>query len=482
MTTEQLVETNVNLSDYYSPHAGQRPIHQSVSQNKWLEMARRFGKSRSAFGEFLKAYQDAMVLPVDNSMVPPFHAWIAVPSFPQSNQVWNELMSLIPPAFIYRTNQDDRTIYLRGSQVRPWGLLEVKSCHNPEALQTAGLDFLWVTESQDIANKAFEKLLPTLRSPGRMSRAVFEGIPSLYSDHWFRRGCAAASDGRENHAYFHATVYDNPTLSPEDVAEVEGDKDLLPIRVWERMYLANFNEDAGYFNNVSRCIAGDLLPEALPGAEYVGGLDLGRKVDASVLTVMDAKERRVVFHHRWDDSENWVLQRDSIVRIANEWGLSRVMVDATGMGGDMFMSEMLEAGVPAEPFIFTQASRESILQDLSVAMERESIRFPQIDALLRELRAFQVRKLPSGRPKAEAPPGEHDDEVFALALALNCCAPAPTTDTGMRSRRMGGRYAPTQNEANNNQVPSGAQKSAQRYARERILDKIRDRQDQLQLL
>ena len=102
--------------------------------------------------------------------------------------------------------------------------------------------------------------------------------------------------------------------------------------------------------------------------------------------------------------------------------------------------------------------------------------------MLRELRAFQVRKLPSGRPRAEAPPGEHDDEVFALALALNCCAPAPTTDTSIRSRKMGGRYAPTQNEANNNQTAPGARNSAQRYARQRILDKIRDRQDQLQLL
>jgi len=117
-----------------------------------------------------------------------------------------------------------------------------------------------------------------------------------------------------------------------------------------------------------------------------------------------------------------------------------------------------------------------------VAMERESIRFPQVDALLRELRAFQVRKLPSGRPRAEAPPGEHDDEVFALALALNCCAPAPTTDTAIRSRRVGGRYAPTQNEANNNIIPNGARNSSQRYARERILGKIRDRQDQLPLL
>ena len=68
--------------------------------------------------------------------------------------------------------------------------------------------------------------------------------------------------------------------------------------------------------------------------------------------------------------------------------------------------------------------------------------------LRRQLRAFQYRKLPGGRYKAEAPPGEHDDAVFALALALEVADishPAASSFKPIGSSR----YVPTQAEANN---------------------------------
>jgi hypothetical protein len=467
----------VDLSALYTPHAKQQRIHNSAAKNKWLEMARRFGKSRLALFELLRCWTDSLNIPVSYSLVPPFHAWVAVPAFPQGRQVWNELLAFIPEQMIQPggIRTDDKLIYLEGNENRSWGLIELKTCHDASALQTAGLDFLWVSEAQDVSNAAFEKLLPTIRDPNRMGRFLAEGIPSLYADHWFWRGCDAAERGNEGHQYFHGEYMDNPMLTQADITEIDADRELLPDRVWRRMYLAERSEDAGFFANISECTGGDLLPYPVPGGKYVAGLDLGRKVDPSVFHVLDASDRRLVFHYAFDTGAAWPLQREYIGRFCKDWEVQRLVVDATGMGGDIFVGELFEAGLPVEPFIINSAAtRENLLQTLQVAIERETIRFPRVEGLLRQLRAFQYHRLPSGRFKAEAPAGEHDDEVFALALALTACDPPPNV-AAYSLGHYNGRYVPTQEEANNGRgLPRGL---GARMARDRVLGRVRDRQD-----
>ena len=442
-------QTLLDLGNSYTPHPGQQFLHEQDAHIKILEVGRRWGKSRFSLWELIRRYVESLEIETDNSVVPPFHAWIVAPSFPQARQVWNELIAFLPQQFIAPggIHQDDKLIYLIGSKKSPWGLIEVKSAHDPDALQTAGLDFLWITEAQDIKDTAFEKLLPTLRSPGRMSYGVFEGIPSTHRDHWFHRTFESAQNGRDGYLAYKATSFENPLLSEEHRAAIEADRDSMRETAWRRMYLADFSQESGYFRNISNCIAGDLLPGPLPGVEYVAGLDLGRKMDASVMHIMDAKNRSLVSHHVWDDGTNWVMQREAITRIAKEWNVSRLVIDATGMGGDIFVQEIQESGLPVEPFIITSASREHLLQAVGVSMERQTINFPAVPSMLRQLRAFQYRKMSSGRWRVEAPLGEHDDEVFALALALTACADAPTITKVQPTKSRKARYAPTQSEA-----------------------------------
>jgi hypothetical protein len=481
MVQKEAELVSLNLADFYEPHEGQQAFHDSKAKVKVAEQGRRYGKSRQSLWEMIRVFWEAAAeIPVPNSVIPPFHAWIVAPSFPQARQVWNELISFLPPQMVAPggIRQDEKMIYLRGTPNRSWGLIEVKSAHDPESLQTAGLDFLWITESQDIKDTAFQKLLPTLRSPNRLGRAVFEGIPSLWNDHWFRRVVVTAQEGRKGYEAFHATAFDNPLLNDEQKAEIEMDKEILPMRIWRRLYLAEFSEEAGYFKNISACVAGDLLPEPIGNTEYVAGLDLGRKLDASVLMVMDASSRKVVHHMAWEDGTSWILQRESMVKQHEMWNFSSIIIDATGMGGDIFTQELQEHALPVQPFIFTQSSRETLLQTLAVSLERQTVSFPAVPQLLRQLRAFQYRKLPSGQYKVEAPPGEHDDEVFALALALTACAEAPSSVPMGNSYRRA-RYVPTQSEANHG-ILGGETKGA-KMMRARRLSRLEERTEKARL-
>ena len=339
--------TPVDLSKLYEPHPFQARVHESTAKNKVIEAARRLGKSRVALWELIKTWTEVVQTPADPSLQPPFHAWIVAPSYPQSEQVWNELMAFIPKEWMRRPpNQEYKRIELNGQPGgRAWGLIEVKSAHDPDSLQTAGLDFLWVTEAQELHNRAFEKMRPMVNSPNRLGRAVWEGIPALWRDH----------------------------------------------------------------------------SGPMPGARYVAGIDLGRKHDASVLWILDAVDRKGVYHQTWDAGEDWTQQREGMIYACKMFGVERVSVDATGMGGDIFSQALAEAGLPVEEYIFTEATRMHMLNSLAVAMERNNVTFPNEQSLVRELRAFQFLKKGNGKPRPDHPDGEHDDEIFALGMALLLC-------------------------------------------------------------
>jgi hypothetical protein len=438
--------TQTEIRSTYTPHEGQALVHASRARTKVLKVGRRWGKSRCALYDLLDTYGESLSIPVGTQMVPPFHAWVVVPNYPQGRQTWNEMVSLIPSEFIAPggIKQEDWIIYLRGSDVRPWGMIEMKSAHDPDALQTVGLDFLWTSESQDIPDAAFHKLLPTLRSPGRMSRHFSEGIPATYPDHWFERQARIAERGNKDYFYLNATAFENPFLTEEDRTVIRQDRDLVPDAVWRRMYLAEFSVKSAYFANIDACITGDLYDEPIPGSRYVGGLDLGRKLDPSVLYIMDAVQRKVVYRRSFDAGTNWTIQKETIRLLSEVWGLEKILVDATGIG-DVFCEELRNLEIEVEEYIFTWWSRDQLLSQMVVATERETVHFPPVEELLRQLRAFQLRKQPSGNFKAEVPNGEHDDDVFACALALHACDP-PLADTPVRRwQRM--RYMPTQAEA-----------------------------------
>lgn len=425
----------INLSNFYKPYPHQVPVHESRAKEKYLEWARRRGKSRCAFGELLQCYFDWWRLAEkgkrDKYLEPPFHAWIVVPTENQGTQTWNELQRFIPRDLVLKIDQDKHTVTLIGPNDL-YAFIEMRSAYNADALQTVGIDFLWVNESQDVSDAAMQKLRPILHSQGRMQRAVFEGIPSLYADHWFRRGCMAAQR-RQNKdwAYFHGTVYENETLTQADLDAIEADREIIPESAWRRMYLAEFSASAGFFRNIEACINGDLLSEPVPGATYVAGIDLGISNDYTVMIIMDAQHRRVV-HHALYDSMAWPDQKANIEYLADKWALSRIQVDATSMQRAL-AEELAEMGLAVEydnmgrpGMQIVGETRQNLLSDLQVATERETISFPSIGPLVRQMRAFQyirVNTASGTRLRAQAPAGEHDDEVFALAMALQVCEP-----------------------------------------------------------
>jgi hypothetical protein len=187
---------------------------------------------------------------------------------------------------------------------------------------------------------------------------------------------------------------------------------------------------------------------------------------------MDADERKVVYHRFWD-SESWTQVQNHIVAINQEWGIQRIMADGTGMGRAM-VEDLMSYNMPVEGISLQKSIREELLANLTVAMEHKTITYPAVPILLRQLRAFQHIRMSNGNFKAQAPAGEHDDEVFSLALALSACN-EPQGQL-QRSRGFGKRYLPTQAEANSGYGLIGMT-PGERIMKERRLKRVEDRWD-----
>ena len=237
---------------------------------------------------------------------------------------------------------------------------ELKSADNPEGLQTVGLDFLHMAESQDIKEAAWNKVRPTLNSPGRLGRAIVEGVPPESTQHWFARNFKMAKENPSTRREaFHASTFDNPYLTDEDRLEIEEEKGSLTEGIWERFYLAKQPEGAGgFFRNITKAYSSGayemIKPD--PDASYVAGLDIGRANDPTVLIIKDRVTRTSVFAVELMKTD-WSLQLETIKREAVRWNLEEIYMDSTGLGGklgeDVLFRELLEYSIPVVGYNFT---------------------------------------------------------------------------------------------------------------------------------
>lgn len=444
------------ISFPYRPREWAREVHQSRAKRKVIWAHRRAGKGWCALFEGVAAYAEALAKPVEAELIPGFHAWSVAPTFPQARQTENELNvfllpELRPPDDALGHRRDEHTFRLNGSQHRREGLWEVKSAFNPDDLQTVGLDFLHVQECQDISETAFSKLLPTISDQRRLGYAVFEGIPPSDPNHWFARMMLEALDmkahpgrreGFSGIETFKVPYTENRDLTPETVKEIERDRNFMLEREWMRMYMVELPVGVSTaLGDVRSCVQdAPMLSEALKGHRYVMGIDLGKKVDATVLIVFDAVERRVVYARRML-SMGWPVQEEAIASAARRFHAGRIRIDSTGVGDPVY-DALRMAGLPMEPFLFTNESKWLLLSQLAIAIEKQTVSYPKIDEMLREMESLRPEKLPSG--KTHFTSIMHDDYPMALALGLSVCDPPPQVMAAWANIKSE-RYAPATN-------------------------------------
>lgn len=442
----------------YAPSPWQQKMHALPQKRKWIWVGRRGGKGRSVLYETLSVIDTASKTPfvvngmdITDTLAPPIHVWVVAPNYGQAQQVWNEMKAFIPPHMVRPParirgnrsqtgwNEANMNVWLDLPQTDGQGNLrartgvfwEIKSADNFEMLQTVGLDFLWMTESQDIKQGAWEKVRPILSSPGRLGRACIEGIPPLNRAHWFSRGYWDAVRNPSNwDISVTATTFDNVYLTDEQKEDVKNEKRRMTEAMWERMYLAKQPDAGGAFFSAWAIDAAmkpdiELIKPAPSSRGYIAGLDLGKQTDPTVLVIKDRVTRESVFALEMLKTD-WVVQKATISAECRRWGVDRILMDSTGMGGDVIFDELQNMGLPVEAFKFTNPSKHQLFLEYAIALEKRTTSFPSSWEKLRvQLEGFEVTSENStGFFRYRQVDNGHDDWLDAEALALRACDPA----------------------------------------------------------
>lgn len=393
-------------------HPGQQMVDDCTARFVVLACGRRWGKSR--FG-VKKAFE---------KLLQGKRVWWIAPSYPMAMVGWRELKRLALQLPFIDVREAERTLKYGD------GFVQVRSADNPNSLRGEGLDYAILDEAAFMDEQAWnEAVRPALAD--RQGAAVFLSTPK--GRNWFWRLFEMGASGSDpDWKSFRAPTVNNPYITPK---EIDDARELLPEKTFRQEFLAEFIHDgAGVFRNVRACVD-DSVRQTGPKQfhQYIIGADWGRTEDFTVLTVMDATEKALVYMDRFNQID-YRIQRGRLSALYDLFKPTVIIAEKNSIG-EPIIEELLREGLPVLPFVTTSATKQVIIDGLTLAFERKQIKILEDEQLLKELEAFEATRLPSGAIRYECPAGVHDDTVMSLALSWNGANVPPVAAQAVPVRR-----------------------------------------------
>ena len=376
----------------YTPHSGQLPLHQSKARFRIATCGRRWGKTLACVNELAKfAWENPGTI-----------SWWVAPTYRQSRIAFRIMTSQFKDAIKRATKNPMEIYWLSG------GITQFNSTDQADNLRGEGVSFMIIDEAAMVSEEAWtEALRPTLSD--KNGRAIIVSTPKGMN--WFHKLWLRGQDpAYQDYESWQFPTSSNPYIPDSEIEEV---KNTLPYDVFRQEYLAEFLEDgAGVFRGIRNCIKGE-LEEPKPGHEYVLGWDVAKHQDFSVMVVMDTNRRHVVAFDRFNQVD-YGLQIRRLETLAKKYK-ARVIMDSTGVG-DPLLEQVKNRGLIVEGYHFTNTSKQQLIENLAVMIEKQEISFPNIQELINELMIYQYEITRAGNVRYNAPEGYHDDCVISLAL------------------------------------------------------------------
>jgi len=367
-------------------------VHNSDARFKVLSAGRRWGKTRLGVNECLDVAAQGG------------RAWWVSPSYKTSEVGWRPLRQIVRKIPGAEIRLVDRVVNFPGG-----GFVAVRSADNPDSLRGEGLDFVVMDECAFMQREAWtEAIRPALSD--RQGKVLFISTPKGRNWLWeiYQRG-VSGEDGWQSWTF---PTSSNPFIAKE---EIEAAKRDLPEMIFRQEYLAEFIDDAGgVFRRVQE--AAVLEPkEYEEGKQYIAGVDVAASVDFTVVSVLDAESKEMVYLDRFNRVDYPVLI-DRLEAVYHRYHLTSMVVESNSIGRPV-IDELVTRGLNIIPFTTTSATKQSIIQNLQAAFENGQIRIINNPVLIGELLSFESKRNASGGFSYSAPDGMNDDCVMSLAIA-----------------------------------------------------------------
>lgn len=353
-------------------------------------------------------------------------------TYSQTLKVFNELISAVKGSGVISSysKADHEVQFINGSQVL------FKSYQNPDSCRGYHISgLLVIDEAAWMSDGDFETIFLPMLQNHRQSKCLI--ISSPRGTNWFHtyynRGLRLTRMTNKSVISFRSTYEDNPF---SDKSEIEELRKSIPDAIFRQEYLAEFISGAtsAFGETYKKCLK-VFTSTYDRNTRYVGGIDVGREEDYSVLTIMDILTGKVVEtlrlrHTTFDDIAN------KMVEIILKWRPVSVLCEVNGVGNPFF--ELLQNKLAAKnyydlkPFTTTNTSKNNIIEALKIDFENETVILPDTIEYREELEGFEVNY--SSKSKSVvygARNGLHDDLIMSLAIC----------NWARRTQSMKGNYA-----------------------------------------
>lgn len=287
----------------------------------------------------------------------------------------------------------------------------LRSSEAPDALAGEGIRGVVLDEFTLMEERVWaEHIRPSLSD--FKGWALFLGVPKGKGWSW-RLWTKGQDGGSAEWKSWQRPTSDNPLIDP---AEIESAKDGLPSHFFEQEYEAAVIDDAGgVFRGVMTAATATFQPERIEGHSYTFGVDWGQENDFTVIAVVDETMGELVHLDRYNQI-GWDLQRGRLKTLAEKFKPDAIVAESNSIGSPN-IEALVKDGLNVKPFLTTNASKETAINALTLAIERCELKILPEPVLLNELQAYERERLPSGLSRYGAPDGMHDDTVIATAIA-----------------------------------------------------------------
>jgi phage FluMu gp28-like protein len=382
-------------------HSGQKRIVGEIlnSPAKFcsLNCSRQYGKSVLAIQLIL--YYAINFPNTRNFYGTPFHS--------QAKKVFTKVInSILKSGIVKEYNKSDMTITLINNSVILFSGVE-----RYDNLRGETIFHMIIDEASFIRNEAFtEALRPMLLVKGR--KCILISTPKGKKNLFFKLSQLGMADDQPNYSYHFGTYTENPFYNLE---EIEDARRNLPIYIFRQEYLGEFiDAGAEIFVNIDEVFC--LKDYAKPTSKNYAGLDLGRKNDYTVLTVMNNLGEVIEIYR--DNKKSWDEIMNNVAAILKKHN-AHCLVETNGIG-DVVCEILKKKYSKIEAFITSNSSKQTIIEQLIVDFQNLSIKLPNeslFKYLKDEIEALEVEyNVKTRNIFYRAPQGLHDDCVMSAAL------------------------------------------------------------------
>lgn len=245
-------------------------------------------------------------------------AWFA-PTYKMLTEDWRNLRSTLAPALSGVSEQEKQLRLVTGGVIDMWSLENPDSARGRRYKRVVVNEAGLVPNLIDVVNLVIRPMLVDFRGDIWLAGTP-KGMNGFYQ--------LFNTDGWKT---WQRSSYDNPFIPSDELDKL---RDVLTENAFEQEIMAAFLADgAGVFRGIREAATATRQTHAVPGHEYVMGLDLARKVDYTVMVVLDVSVTpyEVVFMDRFNDVD-WQTQINRIKAVVDRFQVGEIVADQTGVG------------------------------------------------------------------------------------------------------------------------------------------------------